>query len=91
MPRGGKTIPKRFLTIHGATEAETMACRSLNKLPALLAAFLATAVAQQPKAVLPMVAGGAMPLYPPLARAAKVQGVVQPQNRNGRNQDGCSS
>ena len=53
-----------------------MACRSLSKLSVLLAAFLATAVAQQPKAVLPMVAGGAVPLYPPLARAARVQGVV---------------
>lgn len=53
-----------------------MACRLLSKLPVLLAAFLATAVAQQPKAVLPIVAGGAVPLYPPLARAAKVQGVV---------------
>ena len=42
----------------------------------LLAAFLVTAGAQQPKAVLPMVAGGAVPLYPPLARATKVQGVV---------------
>lgn len=48
----------------------------LSKLPVLLVAFLATAGAQQPKAVLPMVAGGAVPLYPPLARAAKVQGVV---------------
>ena len=48
----------------------------MSKLPVLLAAFLVTVVAQQPKAVLPMVAGGAVPLYPPLARAAKVQGVV---------------
>lgn len=53
-----------------------MAFQPLSKLSVLLAAFLATAVAQQPKAVLPMVAGGAVPLYPPLARAAKVQGVV---------------
>lgn len=48
----------------------------MSKLPVLLAAFFATAIAQQPKAVLPMVAGGAVPLYPPLARATKVQGVV---------------
>lgn len=53
-----------------------MAYPLMSKLPVLLAVFLATAVAQQPKAVLPMVAGGAVPLYPPLARATKVQGVV---------------
>ena len=53
-----------------------MACRPLSGLSVVLAAFLATAAAQEPKAVLPMVAGGAVPLYPPLARAAKVQGVV---------------
>jgi hypothetical protein len=32
--------------------------------------------AQQPKSALPMIAGGEIPLYPPLARAAKVQGIV---------------
>ena len=53
-----------------------MAYPLMSKLPVLLAAFLATAVAQQPRVVLPMVAGGAVPLYPPLARATKVQGVV---------------
>ena len=37
---------------------------------------LSTAIAQQPKASMPMVAGAAVPLYPPLARAAHVQGVV---------------
>jgi hypothetical protein len=76
MGKGGKTIPRRSLTIHGLTEGDDMAGRSLSTLPALLVAFLAAATAQQPKAVLPMVAGGAVPLYPPLARAAKVQGVV---------------
>lgn len=48
----------------------------MSKLPRTAGGFLATAVAQQPKAVLPMVAGGAVPLYPPLARATKIQGVV---------------
>jgi hypothetical protein len=31
---------------------------------------------QQPTVALPMVAGAAVPLYPPLARAARVEGVV---------------
>lgn len=34
------------------------------------------AMAQNSKTALPMVAGAAVPLYPPLARAANVQGVV---------------
>ena len=34
------------------------------------------AVAQDAKVALPMVAGAAVPLYPPLARAANVEGVV---------------
>lgn len=75
MRKGGKTIPKRF-TIRGATEGDVMACRSLSTLSVLLATFLGTAVAQQPKGVLPTIAGGAVPLYPPLARAARVEGVV---------------
>jgi hypothetical protein len=53
-----------------------MDCRSLTNLFVLLAALLSTVSAQQPKATLPMIAGGAVPLYPPLARAANVQGVV---------------
>ncbi|MCZ2149673.1 MAG: energy transducer TonB [Bryobacterales bacterium] len=48
---------------------------SLSKL-LLVAAFLPTIVAQQSRSVMPMIAGGAVPLYPPLARAAKIQGVV---------------
>lgn len=42
----------------------------------LVAAFLSTLVAQQSRSIMPTIAGGAVPLYPPLARAAKVQGVV---------------
>jgi hypothetical protein len=53
-----------------------MTCGFLVSLSVLLSACVATAVGQQSKGVLPMVAGGAIPLYPPLARAAKVQGVV---------------
>jgi hypothetical protein len=48
--------------------------------PALLVALIATAystvVAQESKVALPRVAGAAVPLYPPLARAANVQGVI---------------
>jgi hypothetical protein len=71
-----QTISKQFLTIRMVTEGHGMACRSLSTLPALLVAFLAGAAPQQPKAVLPMVSRGAIPLYPPLARASKVQGLV---------------
>ncbi len=53
-----------------------MDCRSLRNLFVLLATLLSTVTAQQPKPTLPMIAGGAIPLYPPLARAANVQGVV---------------
>lgn len=48
---------------------------SLSKL-LLVAAFLPTLVVQQSRSVMPMIAGGAVPLYPPLARAANIQGVV---------------
>jgi len=48
---------------------------SVSKL-LLVAAFIPAVVAQQSRSVMPMIAGGAVPLYPPLARAAKVQGVV---------------
>jgi hypothetical protein len=53
-----------------------MISQPLSKLLVLLAVFLGAAVAQPPKAVLPMFAGGAVPLYPPVARATKVQGIV---------------
>jgi hypothetical protein len=56
-----------------------MGCRSLSKLSIVLASFLATVGGQQSKAVLPMIAGGAIPLYPPLARAARVEGVIRLQ------------
>jgi len=48
------------------------------RLPFLMISVLvlSTAIAQQPKASMPMVAGAAVPLYPPLARATQVQGVV---------------
>jgi hypothetical protein len=42
----------------------------------LAAALLPLIAAQEPKPVLPVVVGGAMPLYPPLARAARIQGTV---------------
>lgn len=42
----------------------------------LVIAWACGATAQEPKAALPMVSGAAVPLYPPLARAANVQGVV---------------
>jgi hypothetical protein len=53
-----------------------MISRPLSKPLVLLAIFLEAAFAQSPKALLPMVAGGAVPLYPPVARATKVQGIV---------------
>lgn len=77
MGNGGKIMSKQCHTIYVAAEGDAMAYRSMSKPSILLAAFLATAVAQQPKPVLPMIAAGAIPLYPPLARAAKVQGVVR--------------
>jgi len=43
-------------------------------MSAVLWGFAATA--QEPSVTLPTVAGAAVPLYPPLARAANVQGVV---------------
>jgi hypothetical protein len=42
----------------------------------LAAGWALAAMAQEPKIALPMVAGAAVPLYPPLARAAHVQGAV---------------
>ena len=33
-------------------------------------------LAQEPKGTMPMIAGAAVPMYPPLARAARVQGVI---------------
>lgn len=53
-----------------------MISQPLSKVLVLLAVFLGAALAQPPKAVLPMVAGGAVPLYPPVARVTKVQGIV---------------
>jgi hypothetical protein len=52
-----------------------MTCRSA-KLLTLAVTFLSAVLAQRSKSALPMIAGGEIPLYPPLARAAKVQGVV---------------
>jgi TonB family protein len=43
---------------------------------ALLVMGIASGSAQESKVALPMVAGAAVPLYPPLARAARIQGVV---------------
>jgi len=43
---------------------------------ALISMAYSTAVAQESKVALPRVASAAVPLYPPLARAAQVQGVV---------------
>ncbi|HXN51631.1 MAG TPA: hypothetical protein VN943_06815 [Candidatus Acidoferrum sp.] len=43
---------------------------------ALVSMAYPTAVAQESKVALPRVAGAAVPLYPPLARAAHVQGIV---------------
>jgi hypothetical protein len=43
-------------------------------MSAVLWAF--AAMAQESKVALPMVAGAAVPLYPPLARVARVEGVV---------------
>jgi hypothetical protein len=43
-------------------------------LSALLWAF--AAIAQESKVALPMVAGAAVPLYPPLARVTRIQGIV---------------
>ena len=42
----------------------------------LILAACSTLVAQESKVALPRVAGAAVPLYPPLARAANVQGVI---------------
>ncbi|MCL4797459.1 MAG: energy transducer TonB [Bryobacteraceae bacterium] len=53
-----------------------MACGSVINVAVLLGMFIPTFAPQQSKAVLPMIAGGAVPLYPPLARAAKVEGIV---------------
>jgi len=43
---------------------------------ALLVMGIASVSAQESKVALPMVAGAAVPLYPPLARATRIQGVV---------------
>jgi hypothetical protein len=43
---------------------------------ALISMPYSTAVAQESKVALPKVSSAAVPLYPPLARAANVQGVV---------------
>ena|ERR1700730_7332918 len=45
-------------------------------LVALVSVACSTIVAQESKVALPRVAGAAVPLYPPLARAANVQGVI---------------
>ncbi len=50
--------------------------RSAPLVLALISMAYSTAVAQESKVALPRVAGAAVPLYPPLARAAHVQGVV---------------
>lgn len=51
--------------------------RDSNRLGVTLVILWAlTVMAQEPKLALPAVAGAAVPLCPPLARAAKVQGVV---------------
>lgn len=42
----------------------------------VVAVSAVAAVAQEPKVPLPMVAGAAVPLYPPLARTARIEGVV---------------
>jgi hypothetical protein len=42
----------------------------------LLVAWALAAMAQESEIVLPMVAGAAVPLYPPLARVARVEGAV---------------
>ena len=49
--------------------------RSFAKFMVLLA-WGSMIAAQEPKIVAPLIAGASVPLYPPLARAAKVQGVV---------------
>src|SRR5262245_42809790 len=51
--------------------------RNLSRLAFMVAVlWTAVAMAQNSKVALPMVAGASVPLYPPLARAANVQGVV---------------
>jgi len=50
--------------------------RSLSLVFVLTVLCACAAFAQEPKPALPMVAGGTVPLYPPLARVANVQGVV---------------
>jgi hypothetical protein len=51
--------------------------RNFRWLAFMVVFFLAwAATAQNLKVALPMVAGATVPLYPPLARAANVQGVV---------------
>ncbi len=53
-----------------------MTWRSLSKPLILISVFLPAVVAQQYKGGMPMIAGAAVPLYPPLARATRVQGTV---------------
>src|SRR4051794_32909291 len=50
----------------------------VSRIPLLMISVLvlSTGIAQQPRASILTVAGAAVPLYPPLARAAQVQGVV---------------
>ncbi len=51
--------------------------KNFRRLAFMVAVLWAcAAMAQDSKVALPMVAGAAVPLYPPLARAANVQGVV---------------
>jgi TonB-like protein len=51
--------------------------RNLPRLAFIVAVvWTAVGMAQNSKVALPMVAGASVPLYPPLARAANVQGVV---------------
>src|SRR5580698_4772394 len=58
-----------------------MTLQSRRGLLVSVVAFLPAAVAQRAKIAMPTVAGGAVPLYPPLARAANVQGVVHVEVR----------
>jgi hypothetical protein len=42
----------------------------------VIASLSSAILPQQPRGVIPTFAGGAVPLYPPLARAARVEGTV---------------
>ena len=48
----------------------------MKRLVFVVAILASAAWTQDSKVALPMVAGAAVPLYPPLARVARVEGVV---------------